>query len=151
MTAEPYGAGALTCPILNRMGNMKYGYTIIYVSSVVETLEFYKKAFGFDVKLILESGAYGELATGETTLAFASHELGDANLGGRYIRANIHETPLGMELSFITEDVEAAYEKAISAGAVPINKPERKPWGQVVAYVRAIEGSVIEIGSPIGA
>ena len=24
---------------------MKYGYTIIYVSSVEETLEFYKKAF----------------------------------------------------------------------------------------------------------
>ncbi|WP_200332973.1 VOC family protein [Thiocystis violacea] len=31
---------------------MKYGYTIIYVSSVEETLDFYKKAFGFDVKFI---------------------------------------------------------------------------------------------------
>ena len=33
---------------------MKYGYTIIYVSSVEETLEFYKKAFGFDIKFIHE-------------------------------------------------------------------------------------------------
>ena len=31
---------------------MKYGYTIIYVSSVEETLEFYEKAFGFGVKFI---------------------------------------------------------------------------------------------------
>jgi lactoylglutathione lyase len=52
---------------------MKYRYTIIYVSSVEETLEFYKKAFAFDVKFIHESKAYGELQTGETTLAFASH------------------------------------------------------------------------------
>ncbi|MEM8719137.1 MAG: VOC family protein [Cyanobacteria bacterium P01_G01_bin.39] len=28
---------------------MKYGYTIIYVSSVEETLEFYQRAFGFDI------------------------------------------------------------------------------------------------------
>jgi lactoylglutathione lyase len=128
---------------------MRYGYTIIYVSSVVETLEFYKRAFGFDVKFILESKAYGELATGETTLAFASHEMGDTNLGGKYLRANINDMPLGMELSFITEDVKAAFKKAVASGAVPIKEPEEKPWGQVVAYVRAIEGSIIELGSPI--
>ena len=40
---------------------MQYGYTIIYVSSVEETLEFYKKAFGFDIKFIHESKAYAVL------------------------------------------------------------------------------------------
>ncbi len=150
MRADLQGAGVQISLILNRMAKMKYGYTIVYVSSVAETLEFYKRAFGLDVKLILESGDYGELATGETILAFASHKLGDANLGGRYISANPQENPLGMELSFIAEDVEAAYKIAVAAGAVPVKEPEQKPWGQVVAYVRAIEGSIIELGSPIG-
>jgi uncharacterized glyoxalase superfamily protein PhnB len=129
---------------------MRYGYTIIYVSSVEETLDFYKSAFGFDIKFIHESKAYGELATGETTLAFASHEMGDINLGGKYSRANINDMPLGVELSFVTEDVKAAFKKAVAAGAVPLKEPEEKPWGQVVAYVRAAEGSIIELGSPIG-
>ena len=128
---------------------MKYGYTIIYVSSVVETLEFYKRAFGFEIKFILESKAYGELATGDTTLAFASHEMGDVNLGGKYSRANINAMPFGMELSFITEDVRGAFGKAVAAGAVPVKEPEEKPWGQVVGYVRAIDGSIIELGTPI--
>jgi lactoylglutathione lyase len=128
---------------------MKYGYTIIYVSSVGETLEFYKKAFGFDVKLILESKAYGELATGETTLAFASHEMGDVNLGGKYSRTSLRDLPFGMELSFTADDVQAAFRKAVAAGALPVKEPEQKPWGQVVAYVRAIDGSIIEIGTPI--
>ena len=128
---------------------MKYGYTIIYVLSVVETLEFYKKAFGFEIKFLHESKAYGELATGETTLAFASHELGDVNLGGTYSKADINDLPFGMELSFITEDVEAAFIKAVEAGAVPIKEPQEKPWGQVVGYVRAIDGSIIELGTPI--
>ncbi|MDZ7724614.1 MAG: VOC family protein [candidate division KSB1 bacterium] len=117
---------------------MKYGYTIIYVSSVEETLEFYKKAFGFDVKFIHESKAYGELQSGETILAFASHEMGDMNLG-KYSKANINDKPFGIELAFVTEDVSAAYKNALSAGALPIKEPEEKPWGQVVGYVRAIE------------
>ncbi len=128
---------------------MKYGYTIIYVSSVEETLDFYKRAFGFDVKFIHESKAYGELQTGETTLAFASHEMGDMNLGGKYSKANINENPFGIELAFVTEDVAASYEKAVSAGALPIKEPEKKPWGQDVGYVRAIDGSIIELCTPI--
>ena len=129
---------------------MKYGYTIVYVSSVEDTLDFYKRAFGFDVKFIHESKAYGELQTGETTLAFASHELGDMNLGGNYVRSNLAEKPLGVELAFVTEDVPAAYERAVSAGALPVKKPEEKPWGQTVGYVRACDGSIIELCTPIG-
>ncbi len=129
---------------------MKYEYTIIYVSSVEETLEFYKKAFGFEVKFIHESKAYGELETGETTLAFASHEMGDMNLGGKYLKANINDKPFGIELAFVTDDVLAAFEKAVASGAVPLKEPEEKPWGQIVAYVRAVDGSIIELCSPIG-
>ncbi len=128
---------------------MKYGYTIIYVSSVAETLEFYKNAFGFDVKFVHESKAYGELDTGETTLAFASHEMGDMNLDGKYIKANVQNEPFGIELAFVTEDVVSAYSKAVESGAVPIKKPEEKPWGQFVGYVRAVDGSIIELCSPI--
>ena len=128
---------------------MKYGYTIIYVSSVEETMEFYKKAFGFNVKFIHESKAYGELETGETTLAFASHEMGNMNLGGNYAKSNINDKPFGIELAFVTEDVSAAFVKAVASGAVSLKKPEEKPWGQVVGYVRAVDGSIIELCSPV--
>ncbi len=133
-----------------RGNKMKYGYTIIYVSSVEETLDFYYRAFGFEIKFIDETKAYGELNTGDTTLAFASHKMGDMNLGGEYRKSNIDDTPLGIELAFVTEDVSSAYGKAVSAGALPIKEPEEKPWGQVVGYVRSVEGSIIEICTPIG-
>ena len=128
---------------------MKYGYTIIYVSSVEKTLEFYKKAFGFDIKFIHESKAYGELDTGETTLAFASHDMGDMNLDGKYSKANINDKPFGIEFAFVTKDVYAAFEKAVASGAVPLKEPEEKPWGQIVCLVRAMDGSIIELCSPM--
>ncbi len=128
---------------------MKYGYTIVYVPSVQDTLEFYNKAFGFEIRFLHESKAYGELDTGETTLAFASHKMGDMNLGGKYVRSNVNDEPLGVELAFVTEDVAAAYTKAVAAGAIALKEPEIKPWGQTVAYVRAADGSIIELCSPI--
>lgn len=128
---------------------MKFGYTIVYVSSVEDTLAFYKEAFGFETRFLHESGQYGELSTGETVLAFASHAMGEMNLDGRYQKTDRNAIPLGVELAFITDDVASAYAKAVAAGAVAVKAPIAKPWGQIVAYVRSSEGSLIELCSPI--
>ncbi|MEQ1527485.1 MAG: VOC family protein [Gallionella sp.] len=129
---------------------MKYGYTIVYVESVAATLNFYREAFGFETRFLHEAGDYGELSTGETTLAFASHAMGEMNLGGKYVRGDASEKPFGMELVFVADDVNAAYAKAVAAGATPIKPPEQKPWGQLVGYVRSAEGSLVELCSAMG-
>lgn len=129
---------------------MKFGYAIVYVSSVPETLQFYKEAFGFETRFLHESGQYGELETGGTALAFASHAMGDMNLGGQYQKTDPKDAPLGIELAFVADDVAAAYAKAVAAGAVPVSPPLAKPWGPVVAYVRDKEGVLVEICSPMG-
>ncbi len=130
--------------------NIKFRYTIIYVSSVEEALDFYKRAFGFETKMILDSKEWGELDTGNTTLAFATHEMGRINLDDKYQKADINDPPFGIELSFITDNVRVAFDKAVSAGALPIREPSEKPWGQTVSYVRSIDGTVIEIATQVG-
>jgi catechol 2,3-dioxygenase-like lactoylglutathione lyase family enzyme len=49
---------------------MKLGYTIVFVQNLEETLGFYERAFGLKRKFVAESGLYGELDTGGTTLSF---------------------------------------------------------------------------------
>ena len=127
---------------------MKFEYTIIYTDNVTQSIEFFENAFGFKRRFIHESG-YGELETGSTALAFASNELGKSNLPDGYIKAN-GEKPLGIEIALLTEDVGAAYTKALSAGAISIKEPLAKPWGQIVAYVRCPDGTLVEICSPVG-
>ena len=114
---------------------MKLGYVIIYVPDVIKAVEFYEKAFGLTRKFVHESG-YAELLTGETALAFASEALRASN---------------GVEIALVTNDVKAAYDQAVSAGASPYKKPEQKPWGQIVGYVRDLNGFLVEICSPVGA
>jgi lactoylglutathione lyase len=126
---------------------MKFGYTIIYTNNVEKSIEFFENAFGFKRRFIHESG-YGELDTGDTTLAFASHDLGSSNLPNGYIKTD-SDKPLGIEIALVTESVEEAFKKAIEAGAKEIMKPLSKPWGQIVAYVRCPDGTLVEICSPV--
>ena len=88
---------------------MKLGYTIIYVPSVESSIRFFNQAFGLQQKFLHEGGDYGELNTGETTLAFASHSLGGANFPGGYVHASDSKQPLGIEIALVTEDVRSAH------------------------------------------
>lgn len=128
---------------------MKFAYTIVYVPDVVASLAFFEKAFGFGTRFLHESGTYGELDTGETTLAFAEHSLGAMHFPDGYIEANASQKPLGMEVAFVTPSVGKAHARAVAAGAVELNAPEAKPWGQVVSYVRCPDGTLVELCSPI--
>jgi len=126
---------------------MKFGYTIIYTDDVTKSIEFFEMAFGFKRRFIHESG-YGELETGDTALAFASHDLGNSNLPDGYLKAN-GEKPLGIEIALVTDDVKANFLKSLQSGATAIKEPLQKPWGQLVAYVRSPDGTLIEICSPV--
>lgn len=128
---------------------MKLGYTIIYVPDVAASLGFFEAAFGLKRRFLDESGTYGELDTGETTLSFATHELGDKNLPGGHVRASESAQPLGMEIAFVTDDVRAAHDRALKQGASEVAAPAQKPWGQVVSYVRAPDGTLIELCTPV--
>ena len=128
---------------------MKFGYTIVYVPSVTDAMTFYKQAFGFQVRFLHESGQYGELESGSTTLAFASYAMGEMNFGAEFVPVSASATLLSIDLAFNTDDVPSAYAKAVAAGALPLHVLVRKPWGQVVAYVRSLEGTLIELCPPI--
>ena len=128
---------------------MKFGYTIIYVSDVPKSIAFFETAFGFSKKFVDDSGDYGELDTGETTLSFAAHSLGESNLPNGYVAIDSSDKPLGMEIAFVTDEIETAHQKAIAAGAIEIAAPKAKPWGQIVSYVRCPDGTLVELCTPI--
>ena len=129
---------------------MKLGYTIIYVPNVAESLAFFEAAFGLSRRFLHESGSYGELETGVTTLAFASLEMGKMNLPAGFVAANESVQPLGFEIALVTPTVAKAHAKALAAGAMEIKAPVQKPWGQLVSYVRCPDGTLVEMCSPIG-
>lgn len=128
---------------------MKYAYTILYVKNVAETIEFYEKAFGFAKKFSTPENDYGELISGETTIAFASTELGHANFKNGFEKISNSKKPFGIELAFTTENIEKDFKHAINAGATEFEPLVEKPWGQKVGYLRDNNGFLIEVCTPM--
>lgn len=127
----------------------KFGYTIIYASDVNETPVFFEKTFGMKRRFMTQEEDYGELETGETTLAFASHELGESNFSGGYISGSDSQKPLGTEIALVVDDVQIIHDTALKHGSHELKAPEQKPWGQVVSYLRAPSGVLIELCTPM--
>ncbi|MCL7024171.1 hypothetical protein MKW94_015746 [Papaver nudicaule] len=116
-----------------------FAYTVVYVKDVAKSVSFYANAFGYNVRRLDESHRWGELESGQTTIAFTpkhQHETDDI-------------TGEAVEVCFAYEDVDAAYKRAVENGAMPVHEPEEKEWGQKVGYVRDIDGIVVRIGSHV--
>lgn len=128
---------------------VKLGYTILYVSDVTKSVEFYEFAFGFSRKFITPENDYAELLTGETTIAFVSIELANSNLKNGFLKGKQTDKPFGIELALVTENVQETIAKAIENGAIIEENPIEKPWGQTVGYIRDIDGFLLEICTPI--
>jgi lactoylglutathione lyase len=123
--------------------SVQLGYVILYVDDVPKALEHYEAAFGLQRRFLHEAKQYGELETGATVLAFADETM--ATLPEGFVKNRRGSAAPGVEVGFVVPDVQAAFDRAVAAGALAKLSPTTKPWGQIVAYVIDRHGFLVEI------
>jgi lactoylglutathione lyase len=126
---------------------MKFSHPTLFVKDVPKAIALYEQAFGFQQRFVHENGLFAELETGESTLHFAASEAVKYGLSQGFQEHSLSNLPAGIAICFVTDDVIAAFATAIAAGATVYAEPVVKPWGQTVAYVRDVDGILIEIGN----
>ena len=126
---------------------MEFGKVILYVADVEASLAFYDQAFDLKTRFIRDAG-YGEVQAGGTTLSFASFAAGQRHLPPGLRCAPPSPTDVSMEIALVSEAVDDAFARAVGAGATPLRQPELQPWGQTSSYLRAPDGTVIDLSSP---
>jgi catechol 2,3-dioxygenase-like lactoylglutathione lyase family enzyme len=128
---------------------VKLGYTIVYVADVSQTVAFYTAAFGLNCRFQTPEGDYAEMETGGATLSFARDDLAQSH-GFSYAPNRPDLPSAGIEICLICDDVQAAFDRAIAAGGLVAASPKTKPWGQTVAYLRDVNGVLVELATPMG-
>lgn len=127
---------------------MQLAYTILYVADVPATIDHYEAAFGCTRRFLRDSDLYGELETGETVLGFAAHEMAEGNDIAMW-PADPKDVTGPVNPTFVTGEVQAAYDHALAKGATAAMPPTAKPWGQTSAYMRDRDGHLIESAAPL--
>jgi lactoylglutathione lyase len=127
---------------------LSFRYTGFFVQDVPATVEFYRRAFGIDLRYLHPSQGYAELATGETLLCF----VGEGFLRTADLLGGIEATcsrpgkpPIGAEIALVSQDLDRDWQRAVAAGATVVKPPEAKPWGQVVGYLQDMNGVLVEL------
>ena len=131
--------------------DLQLGYVFLFVPDVAAALSFYEAAFGLQRRYLDESGMYGELETGTTTLAFAQDDFVQSASGVSHRRTMPTEAAPGVSFTLVTEDVDAAWRRAVEHGVTVVSPPLTKPWGQTVGYIRDLNGVLLEIATPVSA
>ncbi len=126
---------------------MKFSHITLFVKEVSQTVTFYERAFGFKQVFADDSGLFAELESEGKSLHIAAISAVKNNFPEGFQETSRSTLPVGIEVCFLTENVNAALAIALEAGATKYIDPEVKPWGQTVAYVRDLDGILIEIGN----
>ena len=129
------------------MGNITFGYLILYVDDVLATLEVWETALGLERRYVHEDGNYAEFGTGDTVISLAETGFGREHFADETTRAMFDRKPSRFEVGFTVEDVQIAFDHAVANGMTAVVPPLTKPWGQVVGWVRDANGILIEFGS----
>jgi catechol 2,3-dioxygenase-like lactoylglutathione lyase family enzyme len=122
------------------------GFVILYTPDVSAKMAFYEKAFGLARKYLAKDEVYGEMA-GTIPLGFVQEAFAESN-GTGFAPSRPGGKPGAFEIGFVTDDVAAAFARAVDAGCAAVVEPVEKPWGQTIAYVRDDDGVLVEICTP---
>lgn len=139
-----YRIGAMVISV-----SVHLGYVFLFVEDVVAATSFYERAFGLACRYLDAEGMFSELDTGATILSFAQDDFASEANGIQHRRNALdHEAP-GVSFTFVSDDVAADWNRAVEAGAIPVELPTAKPWGQLVGYLRDPHGFIVEVASAV--
>jgi uncharacterized glyoxalase superfamily protein PhnB len=114
-------------------------FPILLTADLPRLVAFYEAALGaiIDYRFADEEGAdaYVSLAIGAASLGIGRDSAASAAVGDR------------AALWFYVDDVDAAYDGMLSAGASRVAEPSDMPWGERVAQVRDIDGTLVNLGA----
>jgi len=120
---------------------MKLAHTMLRTASPEEMIEFYKKAFGFELREKKEMDTFtlyflrSEDQTAEIELTYNHGEDSEYEKGDGFGHIAIHTDE--------DQELQEAYEKAVEAGGEDYRPPEECPGPY--AFVKDPEGYEVEI------
>ena len=108
------------------------------VSDAAKAIDFYKRAFGAKERVVMPMPD-GKVMHAELELGDSVVMLSDPFPQSSSKSPNEAGTTT-MSIMFYTEDVDAAYKKAVDAGAASEQEPEDMFWGDRFARVKDLDG-----------
>jgi catechol 2,3-dioxygenase-like lactoylglutathione lyase family enzyme len=121
----------------------RLGLVILAVADLPRALDFYRSAFGWPTDADTPVYVEFRLPVGMRLGLYQREAF------GRNVGQAPHQVPPGAlaatELYLLPDDLEAAAERLLSAGARPLSPFARRDWGDDVGYFADPDGNVLAL------
>ena len=104
----------------------------IDVDDLKRAVAFYEVGLGFRFVRHLFDGGVAEMALGSMKIYLLEKAAGTPAVAGAMRDYGRHWTPVHLDI--VVEDLDAAIERAIAAGAVPEGAIGRHDWGRLAGF-----------------
>jgi len=119
----------------------------LMVEDMGRMIRFYRDVLGFEIREAEDTGNVYLVKDGTLFLLYGRQDFEKmTHRKYQYLKGLNGHFEIALYVDTFPE-VDAAYEKAVAAGAQPVLPPEDEPWGQRTCYIADPEGNLIEIGS----
>lgn len=124
-------------------------YTNVTVTDTDESLAFYRDALGLSVVQDVASGPFRWVTLGSDAqpglgIVISVPHAGRSQADGDALQELLTKGVLPM-LVFSTDNLDAAFAKAVAAGAEVLQEPIEQPWGPRDCAFRDPSGNMIRI------
>ena len=119
----------------------------LLVNDMGKMIRFYRDVLGFEIKESEDTSNVYLVKDGTLFLLYDRKDFEKmTSRRYEYIKGLNGHFEIALYVDTF-EEVDKAYNDAISKGAVSVLAPEDEPWGQRTCYIADPEGNLIEIGS----
>lgn len=119
----------------------------LFVNDMGKMIRFYRDVLGFEIKEGEDTSNVYLVKDSTLFLLYGRNDFEKmTSRKYEYIKGLNGHFEIALYVDTFDE-VDKAYEDAISKGAVSVLAPKTEPWGQRTCYIADPEGNLVEIGS----
>lgn len=119
----------------------------LFVNDMAAMIRFYRDVLGFEIRESEDTENVYLVKDGTLFLLYGRKDFEKmTNRKYEYVKGFNGHSEIALYVDTF-EEVDRAFENAVSKGASPILEPTTEPWGQRTCYIADPEGNLIEIGS----
>ena len=119
----------------------------LFVNDMAAMIRFYRDVLGFEIRESEDTENVYLVKDGTLFLLYGRKDFEKmTNRKYEYVKGFNGHSEIALYVDTF-EEVDRAFENAVSKGASPILEPTTESWGQRTCYIADPEGNLIEIGS----
>jgi lactoylglutathione lyase len=117
---------------------MKIGFVTVFVTDFDKSLDFYTKTLGMEIDYT-DRKVWAQFKSGEDVSLAIEKCVPD------YVEQGSKMVGRFVGVTLMVDNIEDQYNRLVAKGVEFTGRPEKQPWGGILAHLKDLDGNVLTL------